>query len=236
MSGDLTQVQDGAVQGGGGGGSGFMGPPKILLVSIDKTLDGRLPAPLEEALRLKHYPTGRGQCYHYVGCGCGTRHWCGSLVDWVWSWQRDLAVSLPVPLPLTPSSTTSPTFQKLPKSSIQDAVLAGLERLRTWPTPSKTVALPLPMFDAGVRAPVPLRISYLIPHHNVTGGMKMIMKQIEFLHARGHVVQAVYRSGRDSDPVLPPWASDTAVDSTLLLSPQQSVLECFKYSDAIVIG
>jgi hypothetical protein len=32
--------------------------------------------------------------------------------------------------------------------------------------------------DGGAR---PLRISYFLPHHNVTGGMKMIMKQVRMV-------------------------------------------------------
>ncbi len=55
-------------------------------------------------------------------------------------------------------------------------------------------------------AATPLRIAYLIPHHNVTGGMRMIMSQIALLHKRGHWVQAVFR-GAAGSPVLPQWVS-----------------------------
>jgi hypothetical protein len=47
-------------------------------------------------------------------------------------------------------------------------------------------------------APRRLRVSYLIPHHNVTGGMKMIMKQVGAAAVRARVcacVQRVWSSG-----------------------------------------
>ena len=79
-----------------------------------------------------------------------------------------------------------------------------------------------------------MRISYFIPHHNVTGGMKMIMKQIEHLRNRGHWVQAVFR-GPEGTPVLPPWAQ-IDVDAQLLISPSESILTCLKTSEVIIIG
>ena len=51
---------------------------------------------------------------------------------------------------------------------------------------------------SGPPAPRRLRVSYLIPHHNVTGGMKMIMKQVGAAAVRARVcacVQRVWSSG-----------------------------------------
>jgi len=84
----------------------------------------------------------------------------------------------------------------------------------------------------------PLRIAYFIPHHNVTGGMKMIMKQIEHLKARGHWVQAVFRSPDQNSAILPPWAP-VAVDSQRLLSMQESITALFGapfHVDVVLIG
>lgn len=61
-----------------------------------------------------------------------------------------------------------------------------------------------------------LRIAYLIPHHNVTGGMKMIMRHIGLMKERGHWVQALFR-GPPMSPVIPPW-SRVRVDSEVLLT------------------
>ena len=33
-----------------------------------------------------------------------------------------------------------------------------------------------------------LRVLYLLPHHNLTGGMKMLVGQLSALRARGHAV------------------------------------------------
>jgi hypothetical protein len=68
--------------------------------------------------------------------------------------------------------------------------------------------------------------------------MKMIMKQIEHLKARGHWVQAVFRSPDVHSAVLPPWAP-VSVDSQRLLSMQDSITTLFGapfHVDAVLIG
>ena len=84
----------------------------------------------------------------------------------------------------------------------------------------------------------PLRIAYLIPHHNVTGGMKMIMKQIQHLKQRGHWVLGAFRSPDPTSPVLPPWAP-VPVDSTRLLNMSESIVSLFDTPgglDVVLVG
>ena len=66
----------------------------------------------------------------------------------------------------------------------------------------------------------------------------MIMKQIEHLKARGHWVQAVFRSPDQNSAILPPWAP-VAVDSQRLLSMQESITALFGAPflvDVVLIG
>ncbi|GAX73858.1 hypothetical protein CEUSTIGMA_g1308.t1 [Chlamydomonas eustigma] len=50
------------------------------------------------------------------------------------------------------------------------------------------------LFDLGaIRAERHLRIAYLIPHHHVTGGLKVLCQHVALLRRRGHYVVAVYR-------------------------------------------
>lgn len=210
-------------------------PSVIVSCAANALLTGAVPEPLLAAARRLHYPVPRGAEYHYSGCGCGVRPWCGSFVDWIWAWKPGLTFL--APLRSLPGYTHGkPTaFVGTDAGEVETMVAAAAQRVCGWHKPD-VAGLQLPSFDAPISPRFRLRVSYLIPHHNVTGGMKMIMKQIELLHARGHWVQAVFRSADASVHALPPWARDVAVDDTLVLSPHQSVVECFKYSDVIVIG
>ena len=80
-----------------------------------------------------------------------------------------------------------------------------------------------------------LRIAYLIPHHNVTGGMKMIMAQIRALRARGHHITAVFRAPPGVTDVLPAWTS-TRVDATLLLPANGNYGAALMHADVVMVG
>jgi glycosyltransferase involved in cell wall biosynthesis len=91
------------------------------------------------------------------------------------------------------------------------------------------------LVDQMVRSPRPrLRVAYLIPHHNVTGGMKMIVAQIAGLRARGHYVLAVFR-GAPGSPVMPPWAH-IAADEEILLDAAESVSSILSLVDVFLVG
>lgn len=80
----------------------------------------------------------------------------------------------------------------------------------------------------------PLRVAYVIPHHGVTGGMKMIMEQIRLLRSRGHHVTAVARCD-DTQPVLPPW-TDVEADSELRIRKEENLASSLQGCDVIVAG
>lgn len=81
-----------------------------------------------------------------------------------------------------------------------------------------------------------LRVCYFLPHHNVTGGMKMLIKHIDHLKQRGHWVMAAFR-GPLGSPVLPPWATSLVkVDEARLISPHESITSVLPAVDIVMIG
>ena len=38
-----------------------------------------------------------------------------------------------------------------------------------------------------------LQVGYMLPHHNLTGGMKCLVEHIRLLRARGHTTVALHR-------------------------------------------
>lgn len=80
----------------------------------------------------------------------------------------------------------------------------------------------------------PLRVGYLIPHHNLTGGMKMLMEQIRHLRRRGHKVHAVAH-GLSGSTVLPPW-TDVTVDSEQRLAREEPLAAAMGDVDVVMAG
>ena len=82
----------------------------------------------------------------------------------------------------------------------------------------------------------PLKIGYVLPHHSLTGGMKMLLEQMKRLRERGHHITAFFK-GEQGSPVLPSW-SEITVDEEVLVSPlelfaeQEKAQEC----DVLVVG
>jgi glycosyltransferase involved in cell wall biosynthesis len=54
-----------------------------------------------------------------------------------------------------------------------------------------------------------LRVAYMLPHHNITGGMKCLVEHIRLLRSRGHTTIAVHRSDT-AVRAMPPWTSEEA--------------------------
>jgi len=52
----------------------------------------------------------------------------------------------------------------------------------------------------------PLRVCYMLPHHNITGGMKCLVEHIRLLRQRGHYTIAVHRSD-SAQRAMPPWTT-----------------------------
>lgn len=49
-----------------------------------------------------------------------------------------------------------------------------------------------------------LRVAYVIPHHHVTGGLKIMCEHLRLLSKLGHNVLAIHWSDR-ANSALPPW-------------------------------
>jgi hypothetical protein len=58
-----------------------------------------------------------------------------------------------------------------------------------------------------------LRVAYMLPHHNITGGMKCLVEHIRLLRSRGHRTIAVHRRAVASTP-----ATVASHEQILLLS------------------
>lgn len=92
-------------------------------------------------------------------------------------------------------------------------------------------------FQKGSLAPTrKLRIAYMLPHHNVTGGMKCLVEHIRLLRARGHTTIAVHRSNSASR-AMPPWTADEAdVDIILKLHERLHHKIPAAEIDVVVVG
>eukprot|EP00240_Pyramimonas_obovata_P001815 CAMPEP_0118937714 /NCGR_PEP_ID=MMETSP1169-20130426/23569_1 /TAXON_ID=36882 /ORGANISM="Pyramimonas obovata, Strain CCMP722" /LENGTH=511 /DNA_ID=CAMNT_0006881433 /DNA_START=409 /DNA_END=1944 /DNA_ORIENTATION=+ len=66
----------------------------------------------------------------------------------------------------------------------------------------------------------PLCIAYVLPHHHVTGGMKVICEHLRLLSQRGHYVVAIYWG--DGERAIPPW-SDVRVSQEVVLRVNQTL-------------
>lgn len=76
-----------------------------------------------------------------------------------------------------------------------------------------------------------LTIGYFLPHHNLTGGLKMLLEQMRQLQKLGHRIVAFYR-GDPGEDVLPTWF-DLQVDKEVLVPKNESYLS---YLDDCEIG
>ena len=81
----------------------------------------------------------------------------------------------------------------------------------------------------------PLRLAFALPHHNITGGMKMLCEQIRLLRLRGHHVTALF--GGAAPRAMPPW-TDVEADADVVVAPQQPLAEAHDLTsvDAVVLG
>lgn len=80
----------------------------------------------------------------------------------------------------------------------------------------------------------PMKIGYVLPHHSLTGGLKMLLSQMQMLKERGHHVTAFFK-GEKGSRVIPAW-SDLEVDKEVLLSPMELLAEHTSDCDIVVVG
>ncbi|MFS0784361.1 glycosyltransferase [Bacillus sp. 1P06AnD] len=80
----------------------------------------------------------------------------------------------------------------------------------------------------------PLKIGYLLPHHGMTGGMKMLLNQMDLLRKRGHHVTAFFK-GEEGCSVLPDW-TDVIVDKEVLVPHHHLLKDHTDECDVVVAG
>ncbi|MGM9926131.1 MAG: glycosyltransferase [Bacillus sp. (in: firmicutes)] len=80
----------------------------------------------------------------------------------------------------------------------------------------------------------PMKIGYVLPHHSLTGGLKMLLAQMEVLKRRGHHI-TVFFKGEEGSSVLPPWSS-VEVDEEVLVSPMGLLADHTAECDVVVLG
>ncbi|MFC7394382.1 glycosyltransferase [Scopulibacillus cellulosilyticus] len=79
-----------------------------------------------------------------------------------------------------------------------------------------------------------LTIGYLIPHHNVTGGLKVLLQQMKKLREQGHHIYAYFK-GEQGTPVLPSWF-ELEVDKEILVPTHESFANVIGECDIAVAG
>ena len=79
----------------------------------------------------------------------------------------------------------------------------------------------------------PLHVTYILPHHHLTGGMKILVEHVRGLRARGHRVRTLLR-GRASRAI-PAW-SDVQADEERVLAMDEPTAPALAGTDVVVVG
>lgn len=82
----------------------------------------------------------------------------------------------------------------------------------------------------------PLRVAYMLPHHNITGGMKCLVEHVKLLKERGHYTIAVHRSDT-AERAMPPWTTESA-DEDIVCNLHQRLADVYPVQniDVVVVG
>ncbi|MGC4378833.1 glycosyltransferase [Fictibacillus sp. Mic-4] len=78
-----------------------------------------------------------------------------------------------------------------------------------------------------------LTIGYLLPHHNLTGGLKMLLQQMKWLRKSGHRIYAFYKG--TGEKALPSWF-ELEVDKEIVVPPNDSFVHYIKECDIAMAG
>mmetsp|Transcript_6975 Transcript_6975/g.20372 ORF Transcript_6975/g.20372 Transcript_6975/m.20372 type:complete len:726 (+) Transcript_6975:386-2563(+) len=90
--------------------------------------------------------------------------------------------------------------------------------------------------QGGLTATRKLRVAYMLPHHNITGGMKCLVEHIRLLRERGHTTIAVHRSDTATQ-AMPPWSQQQAdVDVVCRLHQRLADVYPAQQIDVCVVG
>ena len=79
-----------------------------------------------------------------------------------------------------------------------------------------------------------LSILYVLPHRNLTGGLKMLYEQMKALQKRGHQISVMIRGNYEK--VVPDWVEDFVPDQEFILKPYESYQTYLKDIDVIFAG
>ncbi|RLQ94552.1 glycosyltransferase [Falsibacillus albus] len=79
-----------------------------------------------------------------------------------------------------------------------------------------------------------LKIAYVLPHLNLTGGLKMLLHQMEHLRRRGHEIYAVYK-GDPGTRAVPNW-HPIEVDGEIIVPRHDGYKNYIEHCDIIVAG
>jgi glycosyltransferase involved in cell wall biosynthesis len=80
-----------------------------------------------------------------------------------------------------------------------------------------------------------LKIAYVLPHKNLTGGLKMLIEQIKWLKSRGHTVDIYLKTDSETTSALPDW-NKIAADRDVVIPINEPFDHYIKGYDVIVAG
>ena len=79
-----------------------------------------------------------------------------------------------------------------------------------------------------------LSILYVVPHRNLTGGLKMLYEQMKALQKRGHKITVIIRGNYEK--VIPDWVEDFIPDHQIIIKSHDSYKNYLKGIDIIFAG
>lgn len=123
------------------------------------------------------------------------------------------------------------TYTLLGKEHENQTQLYSFYPKKSYPKPSKPLSVP----KAGVQRT--LRLAYILPDQDITGGMKQLLAQIKEMSRRGHQV-FVYNKSGSAQSALPKWGNveEKDVCGQFVLKPNDNYLEHIGDVDAIILG
>ncbi|MGL4372219.1 MAG: glycosyltransferase family 4 protein, partial [Turicibacter sp.] len=79
-----------------------------------------------------------------------------------------------------------------------------------------------------------LKITCIMPHKNLTGGLKMLYEQMKHLQKRGHQIRVVLRG--EFEKVVPEWVDNFIPDEEKVIGTGTKYLDVIKDSDIVFSG
>jgi len=80
-----------------------------------------------------------------------------------------------------------------------------------------------------------LKIGYLLPHKNLTGGMKMLLENMRMMKSLGHRVYA-FLKGAENEEIIPNWYNDIEIDKKVIVPFGQPFSSYIEGCDVIIAG